>query len=178
MNMTTGKVKIGTFYYYCKQANIQIYSEKTKHIINRVKISKAQGNPTIESVSKNLLVANEIIVNEEDEQLIKELIESKVGQLRNLSGYKKHYEQYGDTVAQDFFEKGTSVQQLRQLKQTIGKDDFNDIASGHIDDILKKHLTFDAVEPSVNMAALKKELGLHNSNSLQYGNGCFRRKRS
>ena len=96
------------------------------------------------------------------------LIESKVGQLRNLSGYKKHYEQYGDTVAQDFFEKGTSVQQLRELKKTIGKDDFNDIASGHIDDILKKHLTFDADEPSVNMAALKQELGLTNKNSLKY----------
>jgi hypothetical protein len=90
---STGKVKIGTFYYYCKQANIQIYSEKTKHIINRVKISKAQGNPTIESVSKNLLVANEIIVNEEDEQLIKELIESKVDYSNEVNSELKEIEQ-------------------------------------------------------------------------------------
>jgi len=90
---STGKVKIGTFYYYCKQANIQIYSEKTKHIINRVKISKAQGNPTIESVSKNLLVANEIIVNEEDEQLIKELIESKTDYSNEVNSELKEIEQ-------------------------------------------------------------------------------------
>jgi len=90
---STGKVKIGTFYYYCKQANIQIYSEKTKHIINRVKISKAQGNPTIESVSKNLLVANEIIVNEEDEQLIKELIESKIDYSNEVNSELKEIEQ-------------------------------------------------------------------------------------
>lgn len=90
---SSGKVKIGTFYYYCKQANIQIYSEKTKHIINRVKISKAQGNPTIESVSKNLLVANEIIVNEEDEKLIKELIESKVDYSNEVNSELKEIEQ-------------------------------------------------------------------------------------
>lgn len=90
---SSGKVKIGTFYYYCKQANIQIYSEKTKHIINRVKISKAQGNPTVESVSKNLLVANEIIVNEEDEQLIKELIESKVDYSNEVNSELKEIEQ-------------------------------------------------------------------------------------
>lgn len=90
---SSGKVKIGTFYYYCKQANIQIYSEKTKHIINRVKISKAQGNPTIESVSKNLLVANEIIVNEEDEQLIKELIESKTDYSNEVNSELKEIEQ-------------------------------------------------------------------------------------
>ena len=90
---SSGKVKIGTFYYYCKQANIQIYSEKTKHIINRVKISKAQGNPTVESVSKNLLVANEIIVNEEDEQLIKELIESKIDYSNEVNSELKEIEQ-------------------------------------------------------------------------------------
>lgn len=90
---SSGKVKIGTFYYYCKHANIQIYSEKTKHIINRVKISKAQGNPTVESVSKNLLVANEIIVNEEDEQLIKELIESKVDYSNEVNSELKEIEQ-------------------------------------------------------------------------------------
>ena len=90
---SSGKVKIGTFYYYCKQANIQIYSEKTKHIINRVKISKAQGNPTVESVSKNLLVANEIIVNEEDEKLIKELIESKTDYSNEVNSELKEIEQ-------------------------------------------------------------------------------------
>lgn len=90
---STGKVKIGTFYYYCKQANIKIYSEKTKNIINRVKISKAQGNPTIESVAKNLLIVNEIIVNDEDEQLIKELIESKIDFSKEVNSDIKEIEQ-------------------------------------------------------------------------------------
>jgi hypothetical protein len=74
---SSGKVKIGTFYYYCKEAGIEIYSPKTKQIINRVKIAKAQGNPTIESVVKNL-AALEVVANDEDKLLIDELIKSNV----------------------------------------------------------------------------------------------------
>jgi len=74
---SAGKVKIGTFYYYCKEAGIEIYSPKTKQIINRVKVAKAQGNPTVESVTKNL-AALEIVVNDEDKLLIDELIKSNI----------------------------------------------------------------------------------------------------
>lgn len=88
-----GKVKIGTFYYYCKEADINIYSEKTKHIINRVKISKAQGNPTVESVAKNLLTVNEIVVNDDDELLIKELIESKIDYSKEVNSEISEIEQ-------------------------------------------------------------------------------------
>ena len=95
---STGKVKIGTFYYYCKQANIQIYSEKTKNIISRVKISKDQGNPTVESVAKNLLAAHDITINEEDEQLIKELIESKVDYSKELNFQKTEIEQLEEFI--------------------------------------------------------------------------------
>lgn len=95
---STGKVKIGTFYYYCKQANIQIYSEKTKNIISRVKISKDQGNPTVESVAKNLLAVHDITINEEDEQLIKELIESKVDYSKELNFQKTEIEQLEEFI--------------------------------------------------------------------------------
>jgi len=74
---SAGKVKIGTFYYYCKEAGIEIYSPKTKQIINRVKVAKAQGNPTVESVTKNL-AALEIIANDEDKALINELLVSNI----------------------------------------------------------------------------------------------------
>lgn len=95
---STGKVKIGTFYYYCKQANIQIYSEKTKNIISRVKISKDQGNPTVESVAKNLLAAHDITINDEDEQLIKELIESKIDYSKELNFEKTEIEILEDFI--------------------------------------------------------------------------------
>lgn len=71
------KCSIGTFYYYCKEAGIDIYTEKTKTIINRVKIAKSQGNPTIESIVSNLKVANSITPSANDLSLINELILSK-----------------------------------------------------------------------------------------------------
>ena len=69
--------KIGTFYYYCKDAGIDIYSEKTKTIINRVKVAKSQGTPTAESIISNLKVANGIEANDEDIDLILRLIQDK-----------------------------------------------------------------------------------------------------
>jgi len=99
---STGKVKIGTFYYYCKQANIQIYSEKTKQIIKRVKISKDQGNPTIESIGKNLLTAHDITINDEDEQLIKELIESKVDYSKELNSETTEIEQLENFIVDTY----------------------------------------------------------------------------
>jgi hypothetical protein len=73
-----GSVGIGTFYYYCKEAGIDIYTPKTKTIINRVKIAKSQGSPTIESIVSNLKAANNIEASDADKKLINELILSKV----------------------------------------------------------------------------------------------------
>lgn len=72
-----GGVGIGTFYYYCKEEGIDIYTEKTKTIINRVKVGKSQGNPTVESIVSNLKVAHDIIASDADRDLIEFLIQSK-----------------------------------------------------------------------------------------------------
>jgi len=72
-----GGVTIGTFYYYAKEAGIDIYTEKTKTIINRVKVGKSQGTPTVDSIVKVLKVANNIEASDADKQLIDYLITSK-----------------------------------------------------------------------------------------------------
>lgn len=70
-----GQTTIATFYHYCKEEGVEIYSQNTKDIINSVKVQKSQGNPTIESVKKHLLVVNPNA--EIDNELIEFLIESK-----------------------------------------------------------------------------------------------------
>ena len=72
----SGICTIATFYYYCKEAGLEVYSEKTKTIINRVKVGKSQGKPTVSSIVSNLKVANGITANDSDKDLIKSLIES------------------------------------------------------------------------------------------------------
>jgi len=69
-----GGITISTFYYYVKEAGIEIYSEKTKATIKAVNVQKAQGKATLESVS-NVLNIQKIEV---DEKLINDLIESKI----------------------------------------------------------------------------------------------------
>lgn len=73
----SGGVGIGTFYFYCKEAGVDIYTEKTKTIINRVKVAKSQGNPTIDSIVSNLKVSNNIEASQQDKELIEHLILSK-----------------------------------------------------------------------------------------------------
>lgn len=72
-----GRCTIGTFYYYCKEENISIYTEKTKTIINRVKIAKSQGKADVKQVAHTLKVANNIDASENDIKLIELLIEDK-----------------------------------------------------------------------------------------------------
>lgn len=72
-----GSVGIGTFYHYCKEAGLQIYSDKTKVIINKVKVAKVQGNPTINSIASNLKVTHDIEITDNDATLIQNLIDSK-----------------------------------------------------------------------------------------------------
>lgn len=70
-----GKTTIATFYHYCKEEGLDIYTQNTKDVINSVKVQKSQGTPTIESVKKHLQVINPDI--EIDESLIEFLIDSK-----------------------------------------------------------------------------------------------------
>lgn len=72
-----GRITIGTFYYLCKQQNIELYSPRTIKIINSVKVGKAQGNPTKESVLRHLSSLGEHEIDESEEDLISRLIEDK-----------------------------------------------------------------------------------------------------
>ncbi len=77
VNNSSGACTIGTFYFYCKESGISVYSDKTRDIINRVKIGKSQGNPTVESIVSNLKTANDIVASPADISLINELLLSK-----------------------------------------------------------------------------------------------------
>ncbi|MCY7291335.1 MAG: PriCT-2 domain-containing protein [Ferruginibacter sp.] len=74
-----GGVKISTFYYYAKSAGCELYSEKSKKIIKRVAVGKANSLiMTPESVIENLLILDpSIIIADSDRGFIQNLINSK-----------------------------------------------------------------------------------------------------
>lgn len=125
---TDGRCRIGTFYYYCKQAGIEIYTEKTKAIINRVKVSKAQGNPTVDSVVQNLTVINRIEPNEDDLKLIEALISSPIDFSRRANESLTEIEQLGNFIVDTFSPTEDEITHIRYINgQRQKRDHFNDI---------------------------------------------------
>lgn len=72
-----GKVSIGTFYYYCKDAGIDIYTEKTKILINRVKVAKSHGHAELNQIVETTKVVHHFDASESDKELIRRLIADK-----------------------------------------------------------------------------------------------------
>jgi hypothetical protein len=123
------KISIGTFYFYCKENNISIYSEKTIKIIERVKIAKIQGNPTIESIVSNLKVANEIEANEDDKKLIEELIKSKVDYSNNINDDLCEIEILEKFILSNF---EPTMDELTSEKYIFGKTRITDVEQNDI----------------------------------------------
>jgi hypothetical protein len=72
-----GSITISTFYHYAKEEGIEIYTQRTKDIINKVHVAKSQGSPTIDSVNHAMLVTGEAQLNEEEKKLAQSIIDSK-----------------------------------------------------------------------------------------------------
>lgn len=123
-----GAVGIGTFYYYCKEEGIEIYTPKTKTIINRVKIAKSQGNPTVESIVSNLKVANKIDASDADIRLIGELIESKNDYSKEANEELTEIEQVQKFIIETYEPYYDEISNYIYIKDKVMEDnELNDI---------------------------------------------------
>lgn len=97
-----GTCTIATVYYYAKEAGCSMYTEKTINIINRVKISKAQGKPTVESVEKNYKTIYNEELTDEEKNLIAHLIQSKNDYSRFANAELTEIEQLTNFIVETF----------------------------------------------------------------------------
>lgn len=125
----SGKSTIGSFYALCKEEGIEVYSEKTKAIINRVKSSKAQGKPTVESISKTLKVTHELEVNDEDKKLIKNLIDSTIDYSQNANAELTEIEQIENFIKETYTPTIDAISRVRYINENtrISDTEKNDI---------------------------------------------------
>lgn len=72
----TDKISIATIYWLAKNAGLELYTDKTKSLIQRVKISKSQGTPTIESIEQNMNALG-FELDDNDRNTVQQLIDSK-----------------------------------------------------------------------------------------------------
>lgn len=113
---------IGVFYYYCKEAGLDIYSEKTKSIINAITISKSQGNPTIASVKSNIDKFGHT-VEESDHKVINQLIESKIDYSKLANEELKEIEILENFILQRYEPKYNAIDQNLYINENILVDD-------------------------------------------------------
>lgn len=150
------RVSIGTFYYYCKEAGLDIYSDKTKTIINAVTVSKSQGNPTIASVSKNVLTQG-YSIEESDKEVIQQLIDSKTDYSKLANAELKEIEVLENFILQRYepyynsINKEVYVNENEQLDNNMFSDIYITCLK-HLD--LKKHLTEKNVEHILNSKSI------------------------
>lgn len=142
-----GDVKIGTFYYYCKEEGIEVYTERTKTIINRVKVSKSQGNPTVESVVMNLDQANGITATDDDKELIKQLITSPIDFSKNANDGVTQIEQVINFIV-DSYDPTRDV--LTQTVYINGNNILTDVEAEDIYLECKKSFDFNVSSKDVN----------------------------
>lgn len=123
------KCTIGTFYYYCKEAGITIYSEKTVAIINRTKIAKSQGNPDVNQIAKNIKLVNEFDCDNEDLELIKHLIDSKIDYSFGANDNKTEIEQIQDFILSTYNPKIDIITNTTYINDNVRLTDteINDI---------------------------------------------------
>lgn len=161
---------IGTLYYYCKEAGIQVYSEKTKTIINRVKVSKAQGNPTVNSIVSNLYAANNIEASEEDKQLILALISDTRDYSINANEGTKEIEQMEAFIMDGY---SPSLDVITNMTYINGDTVLTDTEVNDIYIKLKKSFKFNIpvndVRAIINSNSIKKINILEDFLSLNKG---------
>lgn len=158
---STGECTIATFYYYCKQAGISLYTERTKTIINRVKIAKTQGTPTVESIASNVQVANNIIVDEYDREFIQSLINSNIDYAKEANTDLTEIEQIQNFIIDTYeptIDDITNVQFVHQTKR-MTDNEVNDI-------YLNCKKSFDFAVPIQDIRAILKSSAVRRVNKL------------
>lgn len=73
-----GSIKIGTFFMYCKEAGLQLFSPRSKEIINRVKVAKAKGTPNLKQIDGNLNAIGEAPLTPNESEFAQKLIDSSI----------------------------------------------------------------------------------------------------
>lgn len=151
-----GSCTIGTFYHYCKEEGIEIYSERTRAIINRVNVSKSQGSATVESVSENLKTITNQEATEEEKDLIKRLIDSKTDYAKLANDDLTEIEQLANFIVDAYEPKIDEITHVKYVNGVRMED-------SHVDDIYlscKKNFDFNVnkndIHSILNSSYVKK----------------------
>ena len=116
-----GTVTIASFYHYCKEEGIEIYSNDTKEIIKVVKLQKSQGQPTIKSVVRHL--EDVCGIEKPNENLIEELIKSKIDFSKGFDNDETNISRLEKFILEAYKPKTNDLTHDTYVKDDIRLDD-------------------------------------------------------
>lgn len=127
-NSGNSGIRINTFYYYCKEAGIELYSQETQQIISSVKIAKTQGKANLEEQRKHLKTVHDIDLTSEQETLINELITSNFDYSDGVNESKTQLDELKEFILQAYDPKFNALTHDVLLKgQKVEDKHENDI---------------------------------------------------
>ena len=155
-----GRITIGTFYYYCKNEGIELFTQRSRDIINRVKVQKAQGAASIKGVNQNLMALGEQPLNEKEELFAKKLISSNLDFSKEANENVPEIQQLEQFIIETFKPKRDQITDVIYINenQRLTDNEVNDIYIG-----CKKALDFNVTITDVRSILNSNSIGKFNS---------------
>lgn len=161
-----GGISISTFYYYAKEKGLELYSERSKKIIKRVAVGKANSTKmTVKSVRDTLEVLG-VETSNKDDGFIQELIDSK----DNLA--KKIENEDNETVQLEKFihENYPVIKNDFNQQYELGDELMNDEIINTITIHAKKYFDFKVSSTDVSQLIFNSKTRSYNPIDLYFKN--------
>ena len=124
-----GAISIGTFYKYCKEEGVDLFTPRSKEIINRVKVQRSQGGVDINSVNKTLQALGEQTMNDNEVKFAQKLIESKNDLSKEANKDVSDIEQIERFIIDAYNPKRDVISDIVYIRETerLTESELNDI---------------------------------------------------
>jgi predicted P-loop ATPase len=155
-----GSITISTFYYYAKKAGCDLYSEKSKTIIKRVAVGKANKSKiTPQSIIDNVkLLSPDVEISEDDKPFIENLIKSNENLANKIEDEENETVRLEKFIKENYPISKNSFNQEYELKgKTISDETINSITIH-----AKKYFDFKVNSGDVNQLIFNEETKTHN----------------
>jgi hypothetical protein len=134
----SGGINISTFYYHAKNLGCELYSEKSKQIIKRVAVGKANSSlMTPESIIENLHILG-LEASESDKPFIQKLINSKENFAKQIENEENETVKLEAFIKENYPIKKNNFNQLYELNKDLLNDEIINTITIHA----KKYFDF------------------------------------
>lgn len=154
-----GPITIKTFYYYCKEEGIELFTPRTREIINRVKIAKQQGIATAQGVSTTLQAMGETPLTPTEAEFTSKLIETGIDLSSEANKDVPEIEQIERFIVDSYTPKKDVITDIVYIRDGVRLTD-NEINDIYI--ACKKNFSFNVTISDVRAILNSNSIGRFN----------------